>query len=107
MSTFRRWLLAPVLDRLDELENLTVTRADDLIARLNAATDDLAGDLARLRDDLREALAGTDAAADAAVAAVLDRFEQPISRLSALGADEADPVPAPPVEDEPVEGPTG
>lgn len=100
LAVFRA-VMAPVLDRLDRLERLIMVRADDLVARLNVATDELAADLSDIRQALRDALADADAATAAAVTEVLDRFEAPISTLEALGADEADPVPAPVDEEQP------
>lgn len=74
---------------LDQTEHITqlgvrVTATDDLAARLNTATNELASDLAALRDEV--------AALDGDIAA---KFEPLVSRLEAMGADPADPVPAP------------
>lgn len=94
-----RALLAPVLERLDELEILIMARADDLVSRLNVATNELASDLRDLRDQLEAAIAGADSAVAEAVTGVLDRFESPIATLEAMGADQADPVPDVPAPD--------
>lgn len=95
--------------RFVKLERLIMTSASDLLARLDAASNEIASDLSDLRDRLTAAVADKDAAVQAAVAEALSGFEAPIARLEALGADEADPVPAPvepaPVEPAPVEEP--
>ena len=57
---------------------------DDLVVRLDAATNELAADLAALRDEV--------AGLDAGVAA---KFEPLVSRLEALGQDPTNPVPEP------------
>lgn len=81
---------------LDQTEHITmlgvrVTATDDLAARLNAATNELASDLQALRDEV--------AGLDAGVAA---KFEPLVSRLEAMGADPADPVPdVPPLPEPP------
>jgi hypothetical protein len=75
---------------LDQEEHITtlgeriMTATDDLAARLNAATNELAADLEALRDEV--------AGSDAAIAA---KFEPLVNRLEGMGADPADPVPAP------------
>jgi hypothetical protein len=97
LAPLSRRLFAPVLDRLDELEYLIMARADDLVTRLNAATNELASDLRDIRAALQAATEGADAQVAEAVNAVLDRFESPISTLEAMGADQVDPVPAQPV----------
>lgn len=100
-----RALLAPVLERLDELEYLIMTRADDLVSRLNVATNELASDLRDIRAALEAATQDADAATADAVNAVLDRFESPISTLEAMGADQVDPVPDQPAPTEPSDNP--
>ena len=92
----RRRFLAPVLEVLDEMEARLMTRADDLVARFNAATNDLAGDLREIRAALEEATSGSDSKVAQAVNAVLDRFEAPITALEELGADDQPPTPAGP-----------
>lgn len=101
----RRRVLAPVLDRIDELETRLMTRADDLLARFNAATNELASDLRDLRSALEDATAGSDTKVAQAVNAVLDRFDAPITALEELGAD--DQVPAPPTGPGPSDGGDG
>jgi len=63
-----------------------MSAVDDVIAQLDTATNEIAADLAALRD----AVAGNDAATAAKFTPLLDR-------LTALGADPQNPVPpAPP-----------
>lgn len=81
------------LEMLDVRRKLMAT-ADDLAARIDAATNELASDLQAVRDELAAALADVDAEQQAAVDAALAKLDGPISRLEALGADPADPVPS-------------
>jgi hypothetical protein len=72
---------------LDQTEMITmlgvrVTATDDLAARLDVATNELASDLAALRDEV--------AGLDAGIAA---KFEPLVSRLELMGSDPADPIP--------------
>lgn len=71
-------------DRISQLEE-KVAATDDIVARLNTATDEIARDLAALRDQV--------AGLDPAIAA---KFEPLVARLEAMGQDPANPVPAPP-----------
>lgn len=71
-----------------------MSATDDLVTRLGAATDEIASDLADLRDEV--------SGGDAAIAA---KFEPLVSRLEALGADPANPVPDPEPQPEPVDEP--
>jgi uncharacterized coiled-coil protein SlyX len=70
-------------DRIDQLEE-KMAATDDLVTRLGTATDEIASDLADLRDQV--------ANLDPAIAA---KFEPLVARLEAMGQDPADPVPAP------------
>lgn len=60
----------------------TMALVDDLVARLSAATDELASDLEALRQEV--------AGLDENVAA---KFEPLVSRLEAMGRDPENPVP--------------
>ncbi len=84
-----------------------MTTAESLAARIDAATNEVASDLTAVRDALAAALANADASTQEAVNAELAKLDGPIARLEALGADEADPVPAPveyaPAEPAPVD----
>lgn len=83
--------LAAILRRIRMLERRTsvleyrMTATDDVIAQLNIATDEIAADL----QDLRDQVAGGDAAAAA-------KFQPLIDRLTALGQDPANPIPEQP-----------
>lgn len=83
--------LPAILRRIRMLERRTsvleyrVTATDDVIAQLNTATDEIARDL----QDLRDQVAGGDAAAAA-------KFQPLIDRLTALGQDPENPVPPAP-----------
>lgn len=70
-------------DRIEQLEERMST-TDDLIVRLNTATDEIAHDL----DDLRNQVANVDPA-------IAAKFEPLVARLEALGQDPANPVPEP------------
>lgn len=78
--------LAPWTDHPSELKELRliVASTQDVVARLNAATDEIASDLSDLRAKLADQ--------DSALAAELDPI---VSRLESMGADPSDPVPAP------------
>lgn len=94
--------------RFTQLEEIIVTTSQEIVARLDAATTEIADDLTALRDRLTAAVADKDAAVQAAVTEALAGFDAPIARLEALGQDPADPVPAPaePAEpDAPAEDP--
>jgi outer membrane murein-binding lipoprotein Lpp len=62
-----------------------MTRMEDAVQQLNAATDEVAADLERLRTEVQ----GSDAAA-------ADRLTPIIERLRSLGQDPQNPVPEPP-----------
>lgn len=83
--------LAPWTDHPSELRELRLNMAStkDMVTRLNAATDELANDLA----DFRAKVANQDAS----LAAELDPI---VSRLERLGEDPKDPVPDAPAEPE-------
>jgi hypothetical protein len=59
-----------------------MTSMEDAVAQLNAATDEIAADLERLRGEVE----GSDAAA-------AEQLTPIIERLRSLGADPANPVP--------------
>lgn len=65
---------------------------DALIVRLNAATNEIAADLQKLRDEIA---AGADTISDES----LTNLDSNIAALEAMGADPVNPVPVdPPVE---------
>jgi hypothetical protein len=90
-----RRLARPVLDRIDELEYSLMARADDLVSRLNTATNDLASDFRDIRSQLQALRDQMDDQVAEQVDDVLDRFEPGIVALEALGADQGNPVPDP------------
>jgi predicted transcriptional regulator len=63
---------------------------NDLIARLNAATNEVASDLSKLREDIKGLLGGVSSAEADAVIASLDEASD---RLEVVGADPTDPIP--------------
>lgn len=100
LRELRTWFNRPVLDALHRMRELIVTSADDLVSRFNTATNTVAGELTKLKTDLAAAIAalGTGATQeqiDAAVQEQLAKFDAPIATLEQLGADNADPIPAP------------
>lgn len=62
-----------------------MTAVDDIISQLDDATNEIASDLAALRDEV--------AAGDTGTAA---KFQPLLDRLTALGQDPANPVPTTP-----------
>jgi hypothetical protein len=78
-----------------ELRRLLMATAEEFAARLDAATNEVANDLAGLRSDLESLRDSVDESNQAAVDAALARLDAPIARLEALGQDPADPIPAP------------
>jgi ABC-type transporter Mla subunit MlaD len=95
LTRIERAVLHDIPARLAHLERLLMATADDLAARIDTATNEVAADLADVRNALAEAVANADAATQAAVNAELAKLDAPISRLEALGADPTDPVPSP------------
>lgn len=88
---------------LVDLKEYVMSAAENYVARLNAATDDIAGDLRTIRDQLANVQAASESEKAAAVDAALAQFEGPIARLESLGRDESNPVPEQPSEPSPVE----
>lgn len=83
-----------------ELRRKIMATAEEFAGRLDAATNEVAGDLAGLRSDLEALRDSVDASNQAAVDAALARLDAPIARLEALGQDPVNPVPDAPVEPE-------
>ncbi len=100
-TRIERAVLHDIPNRLTHLERLLMATADDLAARIDNATNEVAADLADVRNALAEAVANADAATQAAVNAELAKLADPIARLEALGADPSDPVPSPEPTPEP------
>lgn len=88
---FADLLKAP--ERLSTLERrmrrmeIRMTAVDDVLQEINEATNDIAGDLERLRTEVQ----GSDAALAARLAPLAER-------LRAMAVDPENPVPDPPVE---------
>lgn len=62
---------------------------DANLGRLNTATNEIASDMQKLREDHKNGTLTDES---------FDRFDQHIAVLEGLGADPADPIPAPPEE---------
>jgi septal ring factor EnvC (AmiA/AmiB activator) len=76
--------LIPELERRIKRLERHMSRVDDVIAQLNTATDEIARDLADLRDQIENLDPETAA-----------KFEPLLARLTALGQDPSNPVPNP------------
>lgn len=81
----------PMLHRIDgKITTLGVTmalNADELKQRIDDATTNLAGDVRGLKDKLDQALAGSDAHAEAKVQEALAGFDSLADRLENLAAE--------------------
>lgn len=79
----------------------------EIVDRINAATDNIAADVRGLKTKLEDALAGSDAAATAAVQDALAQFEPLAARLEEIAAETPDePAPSPePAPEEPPASP--
>lgn len=78
------------------LKNQTLIMAkqekmDAMLTRLDAATNEIASDLAALREEIKDSVSQES----------LDKLDANISTLEGLGADPADPVPEPIPEEPP------
>jgi hypothetical protein len=79
-----------VLDQTEHITKIgevTMARVDEVVARLGAATDEIARDL----DALRQEVAGLDES-------VAAKFEPLVSRLEQMGQDPQNPVPDAPAD---------
>lgn len=76
-----KYSLSKILCRLDRLEH-EMSQVDDVLAALNAATNEVAEDLERLREEV--------ANMDATTA---EKFVPLVDRLRALAVDPENPVP--------------
>lgn len=99
VAAVRTAVVTDLPNRLERIKELIMSKADDLAARIDAATTKVADELKEVRDELAAAVANTDAATQAAVNEALGKLDAPISRLESLGADSSDPVPAEPGDD--------
>jgi hypothetical protein len=87
--------------RFNRLERLLMATAEDLAARIDSATNEVASDLKAVRDELAAVSAAAETDKQAAVDAALAKLDAPIARLEALGADPSDPIPTPEPTPEP------
>lgn len=76
-----KYSLSKMLNRLDRLEH-AMSQVDDAIAELNTATNDVAEDLERLRDEVAAFDAGT-----------AEKIQPIVDRLRSLAVDPENPVP--------------
>lgn len=74
-------------EHITEIGENTMARVDEVVARLGAATDEIARDL----DALRQEVAGLDES-------VAAKFEPLVSRLEQMGQDPQNPVPDAPAD---------
>lgn len=76
-----KYSLSKILNRLDRLEQ-SMSQVDDALADLNNATNDVAEDLERLRDEVAAFDAGT-----------AEKIQPIVERLRSLAVDPENPVP--------------
>jgi hypothetical protein len=93
-----RHIVAELPRRFALLEETLMATKDEVLGRLDSATNEVANDLSDLRSRLEQAVADKDQAVQDAVNAVLGDFDGPISRLEQLGQDPSNPVPDQPAE---------
>lgn len=93
----RDWLLSPVQTQIMalsiQLEGVNTTmalNADELKARIDSATNNLAGDVRGLKDKLAQALSDKEVYADQRVQEALTGFDTLADRLDALATDTPD-----------------
>jgi hypothetical protein len=97
-------LQTAVAEGFNRLESQIMASKEEVLGRLDSATNEVAADLTDLRDRLQQAIVDKDQAVQDAVNAVLGDFDAPISRLEAIGQDPANPVPDPEPTPEPTPG---
>lgn len=97
--------------KIDSIKGIIMATADEIVTAFDAETDRVAGVLTEIQSELATAIAGSSAASDAAVAAALAKFDEPLERLREVGKDPANPIPpvgggadTPPVDTTPVDG---
>lgn len=90
----RDWLISPLQTQMMalsiQLEGMNTTmalNADELKARIDNATNNLAGDVRSLKDKLAAALTDKEVYADAKVQDALSGFDSLADRLDALASD--------------------
>lgn len=103
---------ARILGAIKDLEDQMALSKQELLDRMNAAEDNLRGDVGRLADEVRdlkeemaeklaEALADKEAAVSAAIQETLSGFDGIASELEELAAATPEPVVDEPVDEEP------
>lgn len=80
-----------IIEKLDEIMALTQQQFNELIARLNTVTNDIAEDYQKLLDEIQAGNISDESVAEA---------KANIERLEALGASVSNPVPEPPAPPE-------
>lgn len=83
------------VNALNDIRGEIMATAEEFATRLDAATNEVASDLAGVRAELENLRGQVDGAAAAAVDAALAQLDAPIARLEALGQDPQNPVPDP------------
>ena len=91
-TVFGPWLVPAHLKYLEEQMALN---ADELKARLNDATNDIAGDVRSLKAQLEQALVEQGVAVEAAVQEALAGFDTVADNLEAVAAETPEGEPAP------------
>lgn len=93
-TVFAPWLVPA---QLNYLETQMALNAQELKDRMNAATNDLAGDVRGLKEDLEAALIERGVAIEAAVQEALAGFDTVASNLEAVASE----TPNDPLQEEP------
>lgn len=97
-TIFGPWLVPAQLKYMEEQMALS---AQELQDRLNAATNDIAGDVRDLKAQLEQALADQGVAVEAAVQEALAGFDQVATNLEAVAAETPEAPAEPPAEPAP------
>ena len=96
MLTFNVRMDDRVVRQLTRIGDVLVALKDELqalIAALNTATNSVADEIAKLKQQIAELLANPDAITAEDKAAIEAGLQSQVDRLTALGADPANPVP--------------
>lgn len=98
-SRMTRVVVVELMKKFRSLE-VSVATVSEIVARINAASDNLANDLRSVKARLDEALAGQDAAVQAALAGAVDELTPLADKLDALAAETPEDEPQPEPEPE-------
>ena len=96
MLTFNVRMDDRVVRQLTRIGDVLVALKDELqalIAALNTATNSVADEIAKLKQQIADLLANPDAITAEDKAAIEAGLQAQVDRLTALGADPANPVP--------------